>query len=73
MQSPRSRFSLLGIFTLAVLSACPAPAANPPIIEGATQGEQKAKLEIAKSMKAAGMTNAQIQAITGLSTSDLEP
>jgi hypothetical protein len=42
MQSPRSRFSLLGIFTLAVLSACPAPAANPPIIEGATQGEQKA-------------------------------
>jgi predicted transposase/invertase (TIGR01784 family) len=39
---------------------------------GRESGKLETKLEIAKSMKAAGMTNAQIQAITGLSTDDLE-
>jgi predicted transposase/invertase (TIGR01784 family) len=36
------------------------------------EGEQKAKLEVAKAMKAAGITPVQIQAITGLSATDLE-
>jgi predicted transposase/invertase (TIGR01784 family) len=42
------------------------------ILEGETRGEQKAKLEIARNLKAAGMTNEQIQAATGLTDTDLE-
>jgi predicted transposase/invertase (TIGR01784 family) len=42
------------------------------LLEGEAKGEQKAKLEIAKNLKAAGMTTAQIQAVTGLSAEELE-
>ncbi len=39
---------------------------------GLVEGELKAKLEIARNLKAAGMSLEQIQAITGLSAADLE-
>ncbi len=39
---------------------------------GETRGELKAKLEIAKNLKTAGLTLKQIQAITGLSAVELE-
>ncbi len=39
---------------------------------GLIEGELKAKLEIARNLKAAGMSLEQIQAITGLSVADLE-
>ena len=42
------------------------------ITEGETRGEQKAKLEIARNSKAAGLSLQQIQAITGLSAEELE-
>jgi predicted transposase/invertase (TIGR01784 family) len=40
--------------------------------EGLVEGELKAKLEIAKNLKAAGLPLEQIKAITGLSTAELE-
>jgi hypothetical protein len=36
------------------------------------EGKQKAKLEIARNLKTAGLTNAQIKATTGLTDTDLE-
>ena len=42
------------------------------LTEGETRGELKAKLEIAKNLKAAGLPTQQIQAITGLSAEELE-
>jgi predicted transposase/invertase (TIGR01784 family) len=42
------------------------------LAEGLAEGELKAKLEIARNLKAAGMSIEQIQTITGLQASDLE-
>ncbi len=39
---------------------------------GFVEGELKAKLEVARNLKAAGMSLAQIQTMTGLSAADLE-
>jgi predicted transposase/invertase (TIGR01784 family) len=39
---------------------------------GRLEGQQKAKLEIARNLKAAGLTNAQIKTATGLMDTDLE-
>ena len=42
------------------------------LVEGREVGKLETKLEIAKSLKAAGMSLEQIQTVTGLSTADLE-
>jgi predicted transposase/invertase (TIGR01784 family) len=42
------------------------------LAEGLAEGEQKAKLEIAKNLKAAGLTLEQIQTAIGLSAEELE-
>ena len=42
------------------------------LVEGREVGKLETKLEIAKSLKAAGMNLKQIQTVTGLSTADLE-
>jgi hypothetical protein len=39
---------------------------------GILEGEQKAKLETAKNLKAAGLTKVQIKAATRLTATDLE-
>jgi predicted transposase/invertase (TIGR01784 family) len=42
------------------------------LIEGEARGEHKAKLEIARNLKATGLTNERIKAATGLTDTDLE-
>jgi predicted transposase/invertase (TIGR01784 family) len=42
------------------------------LLEGRQAGKLESKLEVAKAMKTAGMTLGQIQAMTGLSATDLE-